>query len=161
MIVIVIIGVVYTLAIQNISKVTQKVSSLHLENLKEYLISLEYKQSASILCLDDCSQCGIYIDGNQIETLENFIDDTIKVYRYDFLYGYIEKEAEVYFNDRDVSEDVCFSYTVDKERVGDQVVVEYKENVYDLSSYFTHTLKYKSLEDVAAYKLDLLSELSQ
>jgi len=161
LIVIMIIGVVYTLAIGNFKKLSEEHSKLTLENLKEYLYSIKHSKSVKLLCLDDCSECDLYVDGNKSRTVEGFLDKSVKVYRYEFSYGAVEMEKEVYFNIDDVEEDVCFSYEVDKRGVGDQMLVEFKTKVYDYSSYFTKTAVYNSVEDAVNAREELIREVMQ
>lgn len=161
LIVIVIIGVVYTLAVQGIQKMNEKESSLSISTLKEYLTDREYEKSVRLLCLDDCSICDIFVDGKKSQKIEEFLDSEVRFYRYELLYGFIEKEKGTFFNENDVEEDVCFSYTINKEGIGDQVLIEYKESFYDLSPYFSQTLEYSSLEDALEYKENLLKEVRQ
>ena len=156
-----IIGVVYTLAIGNFNRLSDESSRLTLSNLKEYLHSIPHKKSVKILCLDDCSECDIFVDGQKSKTVEDFLDESVRVYRYEFSYGVVEAEKEVFFNIDDVEEDVCFSYEVDKSGVGDQVLVEFKESVYDFSSYFSETAVYSSVENAVEAREILIREVMQ
>ncbi|MDB2562095.1 type II secretion system GspH family protein [Sulfurimonas sp.] len=161
LIVIMIIGIVYTLVIGNFNRVAEEKTQLSLENLKENLLSLKYEKSAKLLCLDDCSTCEILLDGEVQKTIEDLLDENIRMYRYDTLYGYTEIEQEVYFNTEDIEEDVCFSYEVDKAGVGTQVLVEFKEKFYDYSSYFTKTKVYNSMGEAQEAREDLMREVRQ
>lgn len=156
-----IIGVVYTLAIGNFQKLSDESSKLTLENLKEYLHSIKHSKSVKLICLDDCSECDIYVDGNKSRTVEDFLDESVTVYRYELSYGAVEIEKELFFNIDDVEEDVCFSYEVDKNGVGNQVLVEFKEKVYDFSSYFTKTAVYNSIGDAVEAREDMAREVMQ
>jgi len=154
MIVIVIIGVVYTLAVvqlQNVKDETFKPSFL---NLKEYLSSFitEDAKSARLLCLDDCSKCGIYVNGEQVEKLDSFFDESIEVYRYDFLLGAQKLQESVYFNEENVQESVCFSFTMYKNKISQQLLVSYNEKAYDYTTYFEKTKVYDSLENLVEAK---------
>ena len=148
-------GVVYTLAINNFSRLTNKSKSLSLENLKEYLNSLDYTKDARLLCLDDCSKCSIYLDGNKTKSINSFLDDSVKTYRYDSNYGFIQKEPEPFFNADGVEENVCFSYTLDNNKIGDQVLIAYKNKFYDMSTYLQNTPIYNSLQDAKDAKENL------
>ena len=161
LIVIMIIGIVYTLVVGNFNKVAEEKEKLTLENLKEYLSSMKYEDEVKLLCLDDCSTCDILLDGEKSETVEDFLDENIRVYKYDSLYGYSEIEQEVYFNTEDIEEDVCFSYALDKAGVGSQILLEYKEKFYDYSSYFTKTKVYNSIGEAREAKEDLMREVRQ
>ena len=154
-----IIGIVYTLVIANFNKIADKENKLTLETLKEYLTSQSFESNAKILCLDDCSQCDILTDGKKITSLKNFLDESVKIYRYDFLYGYTEVEQEVYFNTEDVEEDVCFSYKVDRLGAGEQVLVEFKDKYYDYTTYFTPVKVYNSMADAREAREDLMQEV--
>ena len=156
-----IIGVVYTLAIGNFAKLSDESLKLTLSNLKEYLDSTPHAKSVKLLCLDDCSECDILVDGKKSKTIENFLDESVRVYRYEFSYGVVEAEKEVFFNSDNVEEDVCFSYEVDKSGVGDQVLVEFKESVYDFSPYFSKTAVYSSVEDAVEAREELIREVMQ
>ena len=156
-----IVGVVYTLAIGNFAKLSDESSKLTLSNLKEYLHSIKHEKSVKLLCLDDCSECDIFVDGYKSGTIEYFLDESVRVYRYEFSYGAVEIEKEVFFNVDDIEEDVCFSYEVDKNGVGGQVLVEFKESVYDFSSYFAKTAVYSSVEDAVEAREDRVREVMQ
>lgn len=162
MIVVVIMGVVYSLVSSNLTKFVKKSGKISLVNLKTYLQGLKHEKSAQLLCLDDCSSCDIYVDGvkrNKIDGL--FKESVVRVYRYEFSYGYTPKEQDVYFNKNGVEENVCFSYSVDDEGVGDQVLVESQNKFYDYSSYFESTKIYTSLSDASSARDELTKKVMQ
>ncbi len=161
MIVIMIIGVVYTLAITNFTKLSDDSSKLTLSNLKEYLNRIPHSKSAKLFCLDDCSQCDVIVDGEKLKTIEDFLDESVLVYTYDFSYGFMEAQKEVYFNSDDVEEDVCFSYEVDKNGVGNQVLIEFKEKFYDMSTYLRKTAVYNSMQDAVEARESLAREVKR
>ena len=162
MIVIVIMGVIYTMSVRSFPTKAEAASkNLTLLNLKEYLVGLEYEKTARIVCLDDCQSCNIVVDGETNSTIENFVDDSIHVYRYSYLQGAQDIMLETYFNDRDVQEHVCFSYSIDKKGVGDQVLVEYRDAVYDFTHYLEPTRKYTSLEEATDTKEKLVEEVKK
>ncbi|MEA1891988.1 MAG: prepilin-type N-terminal cleavage/methylation domain-containing protein [Campylobacterota bacterium] len=161
LIVILIIGIVYTLSVGNFKKMTDESKALSLGNIKEYLQTLAYEKNAELLCLDDCSICDIMVDGERINEnhIEDFLDNSIRVYRYDFYNGITEQSKKVYFNSEEVEERVCFSYSVDKKGVGDQVIVEFKDKVYDFSTYLSTTPIYGSLQELSDAKENLSREV--
>ena len=154
-------GVVYTMAISNFSRLSDKSSNLSLANLKEYLASLDYEEEAKLVCLDDCSVCDIYLDGNKTQSIEGLLDSSVKSYRYEQSYGFVEQDPEVLFNADGVEESVCFTFSVDNEGVADQVLVEYKDNYYDMSTYLTTTQLYKTIEDAREMRENLQNEVLQ
>ena len=161
MIVIVIMGVVYTLSVNSFKQKGEELTNVTLLNLKEHMKNLKYEQSVKLLCLDDCKSCDLLVDGVKTSSIEDFLDDSVRIYRYEFLSGTIEVMRDVYFNEEDVQEDVCFSYTVDKQGVGDQVMVEYKDSVYDFTTFLMPTQQYLSLEDAIQTREDLIQEVNR
>lgn len=159
LIVIVIMGVIYTLAINNFDKLNDKSKNLSLSNLKEYLKSQTYEKSVGLICLDKCLNCNLFIDSNKTTDIGEFLNEDVKRYRYDFLYGYVNIENNLFFNERDTEEDVCFSYKLDKNGVGEQVLIEYKDKFYDFSEYFSDVKIYNSLDEATQAKEKLIQEV--
>lgn len=159
MIVIVIIGVVYTLAITKFQTIGEDSTHVSLKSLKVYLQKFPHTQNVKLLCLDDCSACDVLVDGKKHTTLNDFLDKSVKVYRYDFSYGVQEEKKEVYFNKDNVEKNVCFSYSVDKQGVGEQVFVEFKGIVYDFSNYLDPVGVYTSLQKAVDAKKQLTKEV--
>ena len=163
MIVIVIIGVVYTLAVTKLQRVGEQKMTPNFSNLKEYLDTFIKGEAASarLLCLDDCSECGVYVDGEKVKTIESFFDESVEMYRYDVRQGVINKKEAVFFNEEDVQESVCFSFEVYKNSVAEQVIVSYEDKAYDYTSYFEKTPVYDSLEELVERKENLAQEVLQ
>ena len=163
LIVILIIGVVYTLAISNFQKLEEGTTNINLQTLKKFLQKIQYEKNVKLLCIDECSSCELFIDGeksNKYKGLfDDFLDKDVKVYKYDFSLGYIEYQNEIYFNSEDVEEEVCFSYSIDKKGIGEQVLVEHDEYVYDFSSYLGGVKRYDSLQDATEYRQNLQEEI--
>lgn len=149
LIVVIIIGVVYTLSVGGLQKLNNKDKKIVLENLKEYLQTFEYDENIKLVCLDDCSFCEVFADGKKVKEIDGFLDQSVKVYRYDFSLGMIEKEED----------DVCFSYTIDKKGVESQVFVEFKEAVYDFSTYLSPVSVYDSLQEAEDAKQRAIQEI--
>ena len=154
-------GVVYTLAINNFTRLSDESSRVDLKSLKEYLSSLKFKENAKLLCLDQCSDCSVYLDGIAVKKIDDFFDASVTTYRYEFNYGYTEKEPDVYFNENDVEKDVCFSYKISKDGVGNQVLIEYKKQFYDYSSYLNDIAVYSSLSEAEEAHRKLEQEVLQ
>ena len=55
--------------------------------------------------------------------------------------------------------DTCFSYTLNKDGVGEQIFVEFKDKVYDFSSYLGKTPVYDSVADALEAKESLIREV--
>lgn len=150
-IVVVIMGVVYMLAVNNLQNIKDPKTTLSLQNLKEYLQNIPHKKSVELLCLDDCTSCDVLVDGKKdpdIPSIENLINDSIKVYRYDFHLGLQEQSKKVYFNEENIEENVCFALSVDSKGVSEQVAVKFNGKVYDYTAYLRPTPVYGSLQEL-------------
>ena len=146
MIVIVIVGVVYTLAVQNLKAPHAESSLASFANLKEYLLGFsKEKKGVTLRCLDSCQACSIYSDGEELAKIESFFDASIEVYHYDFFQGV-----------RAVENEGCFEFSVDGDGVSEQLIVVYKERVYDYTDYFRGTQVYDSLTALSRAKEELI-----
>lgn len=156
LIVVLIIGIVYTLAIGSLESLKKNKIKPTLLNLKNHLTSFSFDKSAELICLDKCKNCSIYIDGKLNKELssafDSFFDSNVETYRYDFNLAIVNLKNKIHYNSKDIQEEICFSYAVDKNGVGDQVLVKYKNYVYDFTQYFGNTLRYSSFDDVVTAK---------
>ena len=163
LIVVLIIGIVYTLAVGSLQSLKDDKEKPTLLNLKNYLSSFSYENSVKLMCLDKCNDCSIYVDGELDEKssdeFDNFLDSSVETYRYDFNLGMINLKNKIYYNSEDTEEEICFSYEVDKKGIGEQVLVKHKGFVYDFTQYFTDTLRYKSLDDIVIAKEEQIQEV--
>ncbi|MFT7860350.1 MAG: prepilin-type N-terminal cleavage/methylation domain-containing protein [Sulfurimonas sp.] len=149
MIVIVIIGVVYTLVITKLHNANDEAEKLSLKTLKSYL----YKQikdgnNAKMFCDQECQVCTVYVDGDKVAELEGFVDNSIEVYRYNYLQGLIPQEFRG-----------CFTFEIGRNSISDQFIVAYHDKVYDFSEYFEGVKVYNSLEDLVAAKEQMIHEV--
>jgi len=161
LIVVLIIGVVYTLVITNFHKKEIDEKSLNLSNLQEYMQSLQYEKNVRLLCLDDCSQCEMLVDGKKYASYDNLLDSSVKLFKFNEEFGMQEVTNDSYFNENAIQENVCFSYTMDKSGVGDQVLVQFKNKVYDFCDYINGTKIYASLQDAADARNKLIEAVRQ
>lgn len=154
MIVIVIIGVIYTLAVSKLQNVGAQKLKPNFQNLKEYLYPYvtDDANKVRLLCLDDCKSCSVYLDGIKQEDIEPFFDESVEVYRYDFSQGAVQTQDAVFFNKEGRQENVCFSFTMNKDLISDQIIVVYKEKSYDYTSYFSPVKVYAHLEELVQEK---------
>jgi len=163
LIVVLIIGVVYTIAIGNFESLKTDRLKPNLLNLKSHLYSLPHANKVKLMCLDRCKNCFVYIDeelNNEFSSeFDNFLDSSVKAYRFDTNLGLMEIKKEIFFNSQDNEEEICFSYEIDKKGIGNQVLVEYKGYVYDFTQHFTNTVRYPSLGDATAAKEDQLQKV--
>ena len=152
LIVILIIGIVYTLSIGNFNKIKNETKQISLEGLKDYLQDFPYEKNVKILCFDDCSGCDIFVDDEKIneKEIEDFLDDTVSVYRYDFSLGMVKLEKD---------NEICFSYAIDRRGIGEQIFVEFNGKVYDFSTYLGSVPVYNSIGEATDAKEKLIQEV--
>ncbi|MDF1878175.1 prepilin-type N-terminal cleavage/methylation domain-containing protein [Sulfurimonas sp. SAG-AH-194-C20] len=164
MIVIVIIGVIYTLAVSKLQNVGAQKPVPSLKNLKEYLFTYvkEETKEVKLLCLGACESCDVYVDDvKQEKKIEPFFDDSIEVYKYDFSQGTRKVQDAVFFNEEGRQEDVCFSFTMSRNSISEQVLIVFKEKAYDYTSYFTPTKVYDHLEELLESKEIVVQEVAR
>ena len=162
MIVIVIVGVVYTLAITKLKTVGEERVKLTLSNLKEYLLNVDKEAEVTrLLCLDDCSKCSIYVDGKKVQDIKGFFDSSIKTYSYNSLQGATRVQNAVFFNKEGIQEQVCFSLNVTNDGTANQYLVVYKGKTYDYATMFKKRRVYDSLEEAVEAKEKIVQEVMQ
>jgi len=149
LIVVVIIGIVYSLSLDSIKSLTEK-KQFSLKDLKNYMKSIPYTEKVKIVCLKGNEKCTIYVDSEKYEERKLFSDENIETYRYDFSYGMVKLEMD---------EDSYFSYTMDKNGAGQQIFVKYQNRVYDFTTYLGNIPIYNSLEEAQSSKEILIQEI--
>jgi prepilin-type N-terminal cleavage/methylation domain-containing protein len=163
LIVVLIVGVVYTLAISNFENVKEGRTKPTLLNLKQKLDAMDSSNQAKLICLDDCKNCTLWIDGkkdaNASKEFEDFLDEQVKMYRYDTNFGLMSLQEKVFFNEEGQDEQICFSLSVDKNGVSEQVIVEYKDRFYDFTPYFKPPQVYMSSSELTQIKEHLTQEV--
>jgi prepilin-type N-terminal cleavage/methylation domain-containing protein len=150
MIVIVIIGAVYTLAITNLKpSVVEEKAKLSLLTLKEYLMPFTKEhQDVLFVCAQNCSDCSIYVAGEKVQDIEGFLQETPEVYRYDFFQGAIA-----------INDNNCFSFRLNNQKISDQLLVIYQDKVYDYTPYFSTTKVYTSLDEAITAKEETIRDI--
>ena len=149
MIVIVIIGVLYTLTLSKLQSPQQEMQKPSLTTLKSYLSHFSHDhKKVELLCQKSCDKCVVLSDGVKLQELKGFFDADVEFYRYDFFLGEIALNRES-----------CFDFSVDGDGVSDQVIIVYKEKVYDYTNYFTPVDEYDSLQELRDAKEKLISEV--
>lgn len=162
MIVIVIMGSVYMLAVNKFELIKEVTTEISMRNLKEYLQKIPHEKSVEILCLNNCSSCDLLVDGKkEADSIDDFIDASVEVYRWDLFSGVQEQSKKVFFNEDGVEKNVCFSFSVDKRGIGDQVLVKFKNKVYDYTTYLDETPVYASLQEFVDVKEKLAQEIAR
>jgi prepilin-type N-terminal cleavage/methylation domain-containing protein len=164
MIVIMIIGVVYTLAITKLKVYsnTQGKAPLTLKTLKPYLYQLANKAQAQakLVCFDGCEVCRIYVGGEKAQELSNpLVTTQVVAYKYDYFDGMTPYTPTPIFDENGVEHDVCFELRVDTQNIATQIIVEDAQKVYDYSDYFQDVVVYNSLEEAKQAKEKQVEEV--
>ncbi len=159
--VVVIVGVVYMFAIGSLEKFKAKSDNtlVTLPSLKAFLLAKDFDKEARFVCFDGCSRCSVLLDGNISQEINDFFDSAPKTYRYTQNLGMENIQSDPYFDENGIQKDVCFSYRIYKEGIGDQILVEYHNKVYDYSDYFEDVKVYDSIESAKISKEAVLQRV--
>jgi len=163
LIVVLIVGIVYAMAISSFDNLKKGKAKPTLLTLKSYLSKIEYKKDVRLVCLDSCESCLLIVDGEVKQELseqfDGFLDKDVRVHMFNINTGLQNVPDAIYFNSEGTSEDICFSFSIDKKGVSNQVIVEYKDYVYDFTSYLGETKKYTSTSDFIDAKQKVINEV--
>ncbi len=154
MIVILIIGSVYALLIQNFSFPNEKEKKISLSNLPFFLRN-SFSQSKGLIslkCLGDCSVCKIYEDGEEKSELEGLFKKDASPNSYRFVNGYMEKIEFLNVFSKQNLTPVCFEYNIYPNKSGDELFLQYDEKVFYYDNFSSTTMEFESLEDAQEYK---------
>lgn len=117
LIVVVIVGLIYTLALTNFEKIEEPKERVSLLNLREYLQAIEHEKNVQLLCLNGCKSCYVYVDAEHKSeydgAFDSLVDEDVELYFYTYRNGFEALEEQIHFSDARNYENVCFSYEVD------------------------------------------------
>ena len=159
LIVIVIIGIVYSVFVQNIDLLSRK-DSVKFEYLKKYLKKYHEKNEVSLICLDECQKCNIYIDDNKTEIEINLFKSEPKTYFLsrddildDFQFGRINSDDDF------VSKDICFQFDIFENGSSSEYIVEYDKKYYIFFPYFRDVEIMNNIDEAKDFLLDMKLKL--
>ncbi len=166
LVVVAIIGIVYTLVMQNLSRIGPKATfsqkQWNIKELKEHLKSFSFEKELRLVCLDGCQNCLLVRDGKILMYPSlKFPSHDVTLYRYFASEGFVEVDPEPYFNTEGVQEDVCFSYRFFGFGRGEQLIVQSGVKVFDLGEMGENVGEYESLEALKEHKEELLAKVLQ
>lgn len=147
MIVIVIIGMVYALALTSMKSYSKKESSLSLKTLPQFMDSIHSHDELLLTCIDNCKACYLFRDGEFEDEIDPFMEEDIRVYEFDVNLGANEIQYTPFFDEEGREFDVCFKYELSSEGVHSEVAVESESGVIAYPSYFGEVQEYKKIED--------------
>ncbi len=159
MIVMVIMGVVYSLSVGSFQKAKENAFALSIKNFREYLYSFYQKNRVELICIDRCKECAVFVEGEKVKELKPLFDDSAKFYAFDPLLGTRELAFSSLFDKDGREEEVCFRYTIYPNGVSDEMMLEYKDRVYDQVSYFGKPVMYYSIEEAIEERRALLDKV--
>jgi hypothetical protein len=150
LIVVMIIGVVYSIVISKIKSPLYEKITPSFKNLKFYLQSFSKTSKVAFICPENADKCFIEIDDKKVKEVKSFFDDSVEIYRYNYYNGVSKKDDNNFF-----------SFSVDKNGITDQVIIRYKNRVYDYTDYFNNPKIYDSLSELSETKSKLIEEVLQ
>lgn len=159
MIVVVIMGVVYSLALGSFKRAKENPFTLSIKNFREYLYTFYQKNKVELICIDRCKVCAVYVDAEKVKELTPLFDDSARFYSFDPLLGTRELAFSSLFDKDGREEEVCFRYSIYPDGVSDEMMLEYKDRVYDQPSYFGKSVMYYSIEEAIEEKRELLDKV--
>lgn len=154
--VVILIGLVYGLAIDGIKKSGEPARRLTLHTLVDFMTTQHRHNRLSLVCTDRCRTCTLYADGNATKRVEAFLDDSAQYYRFDHYLGSETLTWTPLFDENGREEPVCFRYDLLPDGSRSEMLVEYGGEVFDLGGPFSPTAVYASLHEAvdARQRLD-------
>lgn len=161
MIVIIIIGIIYGVFVQNIGVLEEEKKGFKFENLKEFLIRYQKDNTVSIICLEEdlkgCSDCRIYFDGKPTESKIN-LKPEITVWYLDPQDILEKKDYGTIIHNNDYVKK-CFEYSLYPNGSSSEMIVEYQNKTYLFFPYFQPTQIFNDPNDARLHLLDLRDKI--
>lgn len=163
LIVVVIIGVVYGLVIGSMKKINNKESHLDFESLPSFLQLSYQRNHVAFICIDNCRECALYVDGKKVKKIESFLKDeqTLRFWHYDANIGAQELRFASLFDEDDREFDVCFKYEIFPDGSSSEMMVETKKWTYDYRGTLHRVDRFSSLSAAEEYRQNELQEILQ
>lgn len=161
MLVVLIIGLVYSLALSSLQKVGKGEVKLSLENLETSLLEYHNNNHVEYVCIDRCERCYLFVDSKEIKTLESVVNNDVRLYRFDVVYGSRELELPAYFNADNQEEQACFRYEIFADGSRTEMMVETDKKVVDFAGKYHKTTVYESLSDAISAKRELIESVQR
>ena len=148
LIVVVIIGVVYGLVINSMKKINDKEAHLNFETLPAFVKSLQQQNDVAFICLDNCKECGIYIEGEKVKDIKPFMKEErdLQFWTFDVRLGMTELLFTPIFDEDDREFDVCFQYKIFSDGSSSEMIIETKDATYDYRGLSHKVDRYFSLQ---------------
>jgi len=148
MIVIVLLGSVYFIIFSTFNTKEVK-KNISIENIKEYLLNnFKYEKELALSCIDSAKiECFVFVDKvRQVEiTFVDFFKTIPLVYNYD---RELSNYAQSKINIDDTEYETIFEIKIDSDKKHKDMVVEYNDKVYLITSIFTKIKRYKNTNEL-------------
>ncbi len=163
LLVVVIIGVVYSLVIGSMRHINNKESHLDFQSLPAFVKTLYQRNHVAFTCVDNCRSCALYVDGKKVKDVTPFMRDerTLRFWHFDANQGTQELLFTPIFDEDDREFDVCFNYEIFKDGSSTEMIVETKKESYDYRGTEHPVMVYDSLSELEAARQDELQEVLQ
>jgi len=160
-VVVIIVGLVYALAIGTLKRTTEPSENLSLNRLAEYMQEQHDHNHLALVCTQRCSRCGLYADGKSVRDVAPFVDSRTEFYRFDYRTGSQKLEWPALYDDEGREEEVCFRYDLYPDGSSTEMMVRTQEGVYDFAGIFGGVTRYASLQEAINAKQERLEEVRQ
>ena len=162
LIVVLIIGISYTLILNNFR--TQKDESKYLSFLNLRSMLVENKQANEIItirCFEDSKKCAIFkddvLDG---EDFDWFFSEDVIFYHIDQYQTAQKIEFPIFIDEDKREETVIFEYSINTKGASDDIFVEDMDTIYFLGSFFEEAKRIKSIDEVIEHREVLFKKVN-
>lgn len=158
MLVVLIIGLIYGIAVNSIQRSAEEPEAVTLETLTDFMQQHHKHNRLSLICTDRCSVCALYGDGEKLKEVPPFLDASARFYTFDYYLGSRELRWTPLYDEKGDEEEVCFRYDLYPDGSRSELMVAYAGAVVDFPGYFGKTARYPSLEAAVDAKQALYAE---
>jgi len=159
MLVVLIIGLVYSLALGSIKRAGTSEVTLRLENLEAQMLKYSNNNHVEYICIDRCEKCYVYVDGKEVKSVDSVVTSNVRLHRFDVIYGSREIELRAFFNADDQEERACFRYEIFADGSRTEMMVETPKKVVDFAGTFHTTTSYVNLSEAISAKREALQSV--
>lgn len=160
MLVVLIIGLVYGLAVNSMKRFdTEDDDVVDLLHVPDYVKSKQHRDHVSLICIDRCRECSLYVDGKAVKEIPPFIDEKAAFFRFDQRLLTREVTLQSLFRKDGVEEPVCFRYDLYPDGSSTEMIVKLKDMVIDYPGPFGEARRYDTIEELIDAKQELIQEV--
>ncbi len=150
-IVVLLVSAVYSLFFSNFDLFSaKKAKSINVKNIKTYLLeNYSFNEKIELLCIDEGFECFVFLD-NEItkdNKIENLFKSKPEIYEYYSSLNIIEYSSLSFDNHED--HEVCFKFSINRDRKSNEMVVSYNDKAYIFTSINEKAEEVSYLNDIA------------